>query len=218
MTEIKYFYNYYITTCGKVISKKTNKVMTPYIDTVGYMCVTLDNGEKDVHVRVHRLMGFTFLNVGRNDYKKQINHIDGNKLNCSLNNLEVVSNKYNTEHGYDNNLYTTRNKIQVEVYDKIKNSYYICKSMRECEKITGINRKMIKLYIDGLRNNNTNYDFKIIGYDIPFRIIDEYGNDFRSCRQCSIYHGFNERGFATKCKDSENVFVYNDIKFEKYYV
>lgn len=218
MKEIKYFNNYYITTCGKIISKKSNKIITTYLDTVGYKCVTLKNNKKDIHIRVHRLMGFTYLGVARNDRYTQINHKDGNKLNCSLLNLEIVRNKENTEHGYNNNLYTTRNRIEVEIYDKTTNTYIICKSLRACEKLTGINRKLIKLYIDNIRNNVSQYEFKIINFDKPFRIKDKFGNDFRSCRQCSLYYGFNERNFSIYCKSIENEFIYNDIEFEKYYV
>ena len=216
MRELKYFNNYYITTCGKVISKKTNKVISTYIDTVGYKCVTLKNKNKYIHIRIHRLMGFAFLGVQRYDYRNQINHIDGNKLNCYLNNLEVISNKGNTEHGYDNNLYTTRNRISIKVYNNKNNKYFICKSMRECEKITGINRKKIKSYIDGIITNTSDYIFTIIDCDIPFRIKDSIGNDFRSCRQCSIYYGFDEGNFNKKCKNSKYFFVYKNIKFEKY--
>lgn len=218
MKEIKYFKNYYITTCGEVISKFTGLRMRTYLDTVGYKCVTLKNDKKDIHMRVHRLMGFTYFGLDRNDKDKQINHKDGNKLNCSILNLEILSNKQNTEHGYDNNLYTTRNRINILVYDKINNKYFKCKSIRECEKITHINRKLIKLYIDNIRNNNSNYTFEILSFDKPFRIKDENGNDFRSCRQCSLFYGFDERRFSEKCKKALDKFEYKKIKFEKYYI
>lgn len=217
MREIKYFKNYYITTCGKIISKFTGSVMFTYLDTVGYKCVTLKNNKKDIHIRVHRLMGFTYFDLKRND-DRQVNHIDGNKLNCSILNLEIVSNKQNTEHGYDNNLYTTRNRISIMVFDKIKNNYFKCKSMRECEKITSVNRKLIKLYIDNKRTNTSNYEFKILSFDKPFRIKDNIGNDFRSCRQCALFYGFDERNFSRKCKVSLDKFEYKNIKFEKYYI
>ena len=218
MKEIKYFTNYYITTCGQVISKITGRKMKTYLDTVGYKCVTLKNNKKNIHIRVHRLMGFTYFNLNRYDNNKQINHKDGNKLNCSILNLEILSNKQNTEHGYDNNLYTTRNRINILVYDKINDKYFKCKSMRECEKLTYINRKLIKLYIDNIRTNNSNYIFKVLSFDKLFRIKDKKGNDFRSCRQCSLFYGFDEGRFLEKCKTSSDKFEYKKVKFEKYYI
>ena len=55
------------------------------------------------YVRVHTLIAKTFV---PNPYNlPQVDHKDGNKLNCSVSNLEWVTNAENTQRGYDNGAY-----------------------------------------------------------------------------------------------------------------
>lgn len=65
----------------------------------GYARVCMAN----THYRVHRLVLMTFGSSPIND-KMQVNHIDGNKDNNHISNLEWVTNKENVIHAYQNNL------------------------------------------------------------------------------------------------------------------
>ena len=49
---------------------------------------------------VHRLVAAAYLGLNLQDRKIQVNHIDGNKKNDSVSNLELVSAKENKEHAY----------------------------------------------------------------------------------------------------------------------
>ncbi|MGL4999918.1 MAG: hypothetical protein ACRC5T_13225 [Cetobacterium sp.] len=219
MKNIKGFNKYYATTCGSILSKKTKRKIKPYLDNAGYKCVNLKDDDGFLkHIRVHRLVAATFINFDRSVKEIQVNHIDANKLNCCILNLEKATNKENTEHGYDCNLYTTRNRVEIEVINKeTKHSFY-CKSFRECEALTGINRKLISSYIKGIKKNVSGFNFKIAKFDRPFRIIDELGNDFRSVRQCSIEYGFSTRIFSALIKKAPEIFSYKGIVFKKYFV
>lgn len=62
----------------------------------GYYYVTLSKDGKSTKVKIHRLIGKLFIPNPEN--KPQLNHIDGNKLNNSLDNLEWVTNKENSNH------------------------------------------------------------------------------------------------------------------------
>ena len=67
-----------------------------------YLINNIDNCHKYNHIMCngkwiyrHRLMGYTFLGLDLKNPKHQIDHIDGNKLNNSLNNLRVVNQQQN---------------------------------------------------------------------------------------------------------------------------
>lgn len=65
---------------------------------VGYMRTSLAKGSKRNQIRIntHRLIAEAFIPNPEN--KKFVNHIDGNKLNNSLENLEWVTPKENVTH------------------------------------------------------------------------------------------------------------------------
>lgn len=62
----------------------------------GYLRVYLSKNGKRKHHKVHRLVAQAFIPNPEN--KPQINHIDGNKQNNSITNLEWVTDAENKEH------------------------------------------------------------------------------------------------------------------------
>jgi hypothetical protein len=94
------FPGYYASDDGKVYGPKYGfkKPLKHSIDSLGYRYVGLTYNHKSKRIRVHNLMIKTFIN---NTNKKCVNHIDGNKLNNNINNLELCSSAYNNKHAYD---------------------------------------------------------------------------------------------------------------------
>ena len=93
---------YEITRDGRVISHKNSKPreLKPYLDRDGYKRVTLIIEGKPKHYSIHRLVAMTYL---INEFNKpEVNHIDGNKLNNALENLEWVTRSENTQKAYNN--------------------------------------------------------------------------------------------------------------------
>jgi len=75
--------------------------LSPCLDRDGYLSVCLSDGKgSQKSYRVHRLVAEAFLDDF--DSSLQINHIDENKTNNSVSNLECVS-------SYENNNFGTRN-------------------------------------------------------------------------------------------------------------
>lgn len=64
----------------------------------GYECIMISKDKKKKHNLVHRLMAKTFIPNPEN--KRTVNHIDGNKLNNNLSNLEWNTHKENIAHSY----------------------------------------------------------------------------------------------------------------------
>ena len=84
---------------GDIINLKNNKKLNPYSNGVGYLRIGVYVGNKKHKCfYMHRLLASAFLD---NPYdKKEVNHIDGNTMNNSLNNLEWVTKSENGLHAY----------------------------------------------------------------------------------------------------------------------
>ena len=89
---------YYITEDGKCYNQKTGKYLKGQENIKnGYFSynITLPNGSKK-RLYAHRLVAQAFIPNPEN--KTEVNHIDGNKLNNYIDNLEWVTSKENQQH------------------------------------------------------------------------------------------------------------------------
>ena len=100
-----------ISSIGRLRNKLTNKIYKPTVLTSGYYSVKISLGSRKIkkHIIIHKAVAYTFI-PNPNNYP-EINHIDGNKLNNNINNLEWCSSHHNQQHKYDIGLYDV-SKIQ----------------------------------------------------------------------------------------------------------
>lgn len=96
---------YACDTKGQVYSYRSNKFLSPSKNKRGYLHIILSKDKKRYDYRVQRLVAMTFLDNPEN--KEQVNHIDGNKLNNYLSNLEWVTAEENIKHAKENHLFKT---------------------------------------------------------------------------------------------------------------
>lgn len=159
--------NYLIYNTGKIFSKNSNKFIKGSSNGKGYLKVTF--GEKSYSI--HRLVAEYFIpNPG---CKSQVNHIDGNKKNNHVSNLEWVTPSENMKHAFKNGL----NKISKERKEKAKKKIVqidlktnkqikIFDSADDIEKELGIHHGNIAGVCKGRRKSAGGFGWKYLEEDI----------------------------------------------------
>src|SRR5215467_11222099 len=134
---------YEISTFGRIKSLKrkilqgnNSKIISERLmaaklsPTEKYLKTTLYKDGKSLTIRIHRLMAQIFIPNPEN--KAIENHIDGNKLNNRIDNLEWVSTQENSLHAFSKGLNSKR--FEIIVYN-LNNEYLHCyPSIRECAR------------------------------------------------------------------------------------
>ena len=92
---------YSVSTTGRVVNSR-NKEKELQIDKHGYYKTNLYRNGNGSSKRINRLVATAF--IPNSDNKPDVNHIDGNKLNNSVDNLEWVTKSENMIHAYKTGL------------------------------------------------------------------------------------------------------------------
>ena len=104
-----YEHKYQVSNLGNVRSlsridsrgyNKTGKMLKGRNDGRGYLKVALYTDGKPKNLRIHRLVVMAFLGDIKEGY--EVNHIDLNKQNNKLNNLELLTPTENMKHSHKN--------------------------------------------------------------------------------------------------------------------
>lgn len=126
-----------------------------------YSCVFLSKNGKAVKFTVHYLIAITFLK--KKKHCNQINHIDANKRNNKVSNLEWCTMKQNMQHAHKNGLYKNsilKKSKSIKQYDL--NNKFLCKyaSIMDAERKTKIPNNNIVKVAKGKRNTAGGYIWK----------------------------------------------------------
>ena len=109
LMDVVGFDGYKVDSNGNIFSFKRypeGKLISPYVDKDGYLCVSLRTQGTSKAQKVHRVVAKAFIS-NPNDFP-QVNHKDANKKNNTVENLEWVTNTQNQRHAWINDLKTIK--------------------------------------------------------------------------------------------------------------
>lgn len=155
---------YLISNYGNVKSlidnnkKAREKILKPRIGNTGYLYINLWKKSKSKSKKIHRLVAEAFISNPNN--LPQVNHIDGNKINNNVKNLEWCDASYNIKHAIDNNL-TNKNLLFKSGKDNI-------------------------MY--GKHGENNINSKKVMQYDLNNNFIKEWVNIKEAQKSLKLYH------------------------------
>lgn len=139
---------YQISNTGKLKNKITNRILKNTNKNNDYLRYILYNKTTKKTVYIHRLVAQAFIPNPHGFL--EVNHIDGNKQNNCVENLEWCNRNYNIQHALKNGLNSmdTLNNInknrffnkygRLYQYDKNKKLVAIYNSPKEAHEITGV--------------------------------------------------------------------------------
>lgn len=137
-------YPYYmVSSCGRVYHRYLERIMSPGLETSGYLFITLStiNGPKIVQLNRLVLMAFDPIPDPEN---YQANHKNGDKLNNYLHNLEWTTRSENILHSFRTGLHIPVSIITeeqaVKVVELLKTEQYQCK---EIASMLGIHENIV---------------------------------------------------------------------------
>ena len=104
---------YQVSNMGDVkrLYKNSEKLLAERVSTTGYDHKSLWKDNKRTNFKTHRLVALAFIENPKGKYT--VNHIDGNKLNNNVTNLEWLSLGENLRHARDTGLWQHRGSNHV---------------------------------------------------------------------------------------------------------
>ena len=91
--------NYEVSNLGSIRNNKTGNVLKVATNNFGYKLVCLSNKNKKQTGYIHRLVAEAFIDTDLDTRCSVVNHIDGDKSNNAINNLEWATYTDNAMHG-----------------------------------------------------------------------------------------------------------------------
>lgn len=153
---------YQVSNLGRVKRFETGRILKGVKNEYGYLLANLSKNNIRSTKRIHRLVAEAFIPNPQN--KPEVNHIDENKLNNDITNLEWVTSKENLNHG-------TRNERAGKAISKSQSIPIIATNLttgestefysgKECARQLWLDPSNITKVLKGRRKQTGGYTFK----------------------------------------------------------
>lgn len=162
------FDDYCVTDDGSIYSLKSKKFLNLQYNDNGYVVVTLRKDGKTKTLRVHRLVAMMYL---KDTFFEgaHVNHIDGDKTNNNVQNLEWVTRQENMRHAYDNDLVISKPKTLSD-----DDLHLICQALEEGSRVVDV-AKMFSIDREIIDRIYRGTLFKHISYEYNFSKVLKQG-------------------------------------------
>lgn len=137
---------------------RCDKILKGHEDEFGYIRLHLSKNSKTKSSKLHRLVAKAFIPNPEN--KPQVNHIDENKTNNIVSNLEWVTAKENVNHGTRTNRAIKKREIKIKAIDIANGEWNEYKSINECARQLGIDNSAISKQLKGKLRRCGGYVFE----------------------------------------------------------
>ncbi len=147
-----------ITKKGRILKLSTNRLGYKEAHLYSYQ------EQKDKIISVHRLVAFAFIPNPDQEHLREINHIDENKSNNRVDNLEWCDRAYNTRYGSSRiraikNSPNVRKVAQYSKYGKLIAKY---ETIADAARATGLDGSSISKACRGKLKTNGGYTWRYV--------------------------------------------------------
>lgn len=154
-------YDYLISNHGRVFSLKRQKLLKPHKKDNGYLNTNLrNNGENHVFL-IHRLVAIHFI-PNDDEEKTEVNHIDENKENNHVENLEWCTREYNMKHGTIQQRITNSTRKTCAKRVKCVETGQEFDSINEASKFLGVHKSSLRACLKGKSKTCKNLHWEYI--------------------------------------------------------
>lgn len=151
---------YQVSNFGRVKRVTTGRIFKGCKDNSGYLRVNLSKDSVTSTNTLHRLVAEAFITNQEN--KPDVNHIDEDKTNNSINNLEWSTRKENCNYGTRNERIGKLQSIPIIATSIKTGEFQEFNSTKECARQVGLHTSNITAVLKGRLKQTGGYTFKYL--------------------------------------------------------